>query len=52
MGDLAHEPETAAAIDEADMVLGQEAAEGARGLGVGRIPARARAAINADILDG
>ena len=47
---LAHEAEAAAAIDETDAGSGEPLAELARGLGVGRVSARARPAIDADIL--
>src|SRR5262245_22222784 len=49
-GDLAHEAEAAAAIDEADAGSGESLAEVARGLGVGGVSARAGAAIDADSL--
>ena len=48
-GGLAHEPEAAAAIDEADLGRREDLAEVARGLGKGRVTAGARAAIDADI---
>src|SRR5215470_8045328 len=51
MSNLAHQPEAAPAIDEADAVLCQYASEVARSLGKGGIAARARAAIDADIPD-
>jgi len=48
---LAHEAKAAPAIDKPDTVLGQDAAEVARGLGKGGIAARARTAIDANVPD-
>ena len=50
-GDLAHQAEAAAAVDEADAVLGHALPELARGLGVGRIGAGVGAAVDADVVD-
>ena len=49
-GDLAHEAEAAPAIDEADAGSGKPLPEFPRRLGVSRVSARARPAIDADIL--
>ena len=48
---LAHEPEAAAAIDEPDMLFGQDAPEIARGLGEGRVDPRARSAKDANVFE-
>ncbi len=46
LGELAHEPEAAAAVNESDAAVGQQLAERARCRGIGRIASRARTAIN------
>ena len=48
LGDLAHQADRAAAVHQADAVLGQDLAERARGFDEGRIGAGAGAAIDAD----
>ena len=48
VGDRAHHADAAAAIDQADAVLGEDCAEGAGGLHEGRVGAGAGAAIDAD----
>ena len=48
---VAHHADGAAAIDQADAVLGQDRAEGAGGLDEGRVGARPGAAIDADFSD-
>ena len=50
-GDLAHQAEAAAAVDEADAVLRHALPELARGLGVGWIGAGVGAAVDADVVD-
>jgi hypothetical protein len=51
VGKLAHQPDRAAAIDEADAVLGKRLAELSRGRGEIGIAARSGAAIDADSSD-
>ena len=51
IGDRAHQADRAAAIDQADVVLGQDAAEGAGGFDEFRIAAGAGAAIDANGFD-
>src|SRR4029079_9014323 len=46
---LSHEPEACSAIDETDVLIGNDAAKIARGLGEGFVPAGAWPAIDADI---
>ena len=45
----AHQPDRAAAIDQADVVLGEDCAEGVRGRDEARVGAGAGTAIDADI---
>ena len=51
VGDLAHHADGAAAIDEADAVLGEDRAEVFCGLDIGRVGARPGAAVDADFAD-
>src|SRR5581483_574432 len=48
---LAHEAESAAAVDEADAVSGHDGPELARGTGVSGVGADVRAAVDADVAD-